>query len=167
MTCCWSPFAVSKPISPSLILSLSTVPLPDCLDMVERASVDAGLSILESSISPATGHHKEHPLPEPHCKMSSHLNCGLFGSQDLLPSPVVMPGCSLATHSLDPVFVLFAGSGCTDCTVSATSEASWGGQQELQHRGMSWPGKRHSLPLWLWLIKDLRKNGLLLVVHLW
>lgn len=111
MTCCWSPLAVSKPISPSLILSWSTVPLPDCLDMVERASVDAGLSILESSIIPATGHHKEHPLPEPHCKMSSRLNCGLFGSQDLLPSPVVMPGCSLATHSLDPVFVLFAGSG--------------------------------------------------------
>lgn len=115
MICCWSPLAVPKAISAALTLSWSSVPLPDCLDMVEWASVDVDLSILDSSIIPATGHHEEHPVPEPHCKMSSHLNCAPFGSQDLLPFPMVVPGCSLATHNLPALlFVLFPGLGCTD-----------------------------------------------------
>lgn len=52
--CCWPSLAVSKPISPALTLPWSTVPLPDCLDMVERAPVEVGLSILESASIPAT-----------------------------------------------------------------------------------------------------------------
>lgn len=74
---------------------------------------------------------------------------------------MVVPGCSLARRLLDLLFVLFAGLGCTDCTVPATSEASWGGQQELQHQGgLACLGQgKGTLPLGLWLNKDLRKKG--------
>lgn len=115
---------LSKPISPALTLSWSTVPLPDCLDMVEWACVGVGFSILESSVIPATGHYEEHLVPEPHCKLSSYLNCAPFGSQYLLPSPMVVPGCSLAT-----------GLTCSWCCLLGWAAQTAQCQPQVKHPG--------------------------------
>ena len=127
--------------------------------------VAVGLFILKSAIVPATlevtatpavketrsstPFHSQTVRHHPICGTTTDTSCDPLSSQDMLHSPVVVLGCSLATHLLDRVFVLFAGLGCTDC-MSVTSEGSFtAAVATIRWHIMPWPEKWHALPLGL------------------